>query len=137
VTLSASIRKLTVCLSIILNITMEGGGVQGPMSRNGGETWGTRIQHSATSKSIPSGAWMGFPSCPPLARSAKGWGDCDSTASWKCLAGFIALHEGMGSFGCVVVRVADDNFAQDDSGEDRGIPPFRKVRERMGHPSVV
>src|ERR1700691_6052575 len=39
-------RKLTVCLSIIQHITMGDSGLQvgaRPMSRKGGETWGTRL----------------------------------------------------------------------------------------------
>ncbi len=39
-----------------------------------------------------------------------------STASRECLSGFIALDACKGSFDCVLVRGADENSAQDDSG---------------------
>ena len=74
------------------------------MSRKGGETRG----------SVGGRFALSVVESHPFAKSAKGWGRSNSTSSRECLSGFVALHAGMGSFGCVIVRVADDNFAQDD-----------------------
>jgi hypothetical protein len=70
-------------------------------------------------------------------KEREGMGTRNSTSSRECLSGFVALHADMGSFGCVIVRVADDNFAQDDRWG--GVVDFMssKGARDMGHQSVV
>jgi len=60
-------------------------------------------------------------------------------ASWRqgrtrggCLDAVVQYRSSRGPFGFARGRLFD--FVQDDKRGDRGIPPFRKVRERMGHP---
>ena len=84
---------------------------------------------------------------PPLRKVREGMGHYrNSTASRECLSGFIALQASMGSFDCVGVRVANANFAQDDSGrgDGRECPSHKQVQghsrdfffEFVAHPKI-
>jgi hypothetical protein len=42
-------------------------------------------------------------------------GRASTGSSWECLLRFISIQAGTGSFDCVIVRFANDNFAQDES----------------------
>jgi hypothetical protein len=55
------------------------------------------------------------PCTPTPGTSVSGSSPRPSTASRECLAESISQHACMGSFDCVVVRNANDNFAQDDN----------------------
>jgi hypothetical protein len=88
------------------------------MSRKGGETWGT--QHCRPERigrfAKRSGHGVEGPHArKPLQERFREFSPGTSTASRERLSELISLHTGMGSFDCVIVRKANDNFAQDDN----------------------